>query len=329
MEEIPKDGEAGKELKMEKKKQSPKTKKTGGEMEKKFDTEEITVGKVSITSPGKILYQESGITKGDVARYYQQVSDRMMPYLQHRILSEVRCPRGIGSACFYKRHPMHEGQGVESIQVLSDHGEPEEYVYITGASGLLGEVQMNTLEFHPWGSRVETLEKPDIMVFDLDPDEGLDIESTRRGVRDLKEMLDQRSLVSYLKTSGGKGYHIVIPFQAAAGWDVFHAYAQHIAKAMEAMWPDRYTSNARKSQRSGRIFVDWLRNGRGATSVAPYSVRARVGAPVSMPIAWKELDTVAPQDITMAEAVARLKKRDPWEGFFDQKQALKQTTVEA
>ena len=170
---------------------------------------------------------------------------------------------------------------------------------------------------------MESLEKPDVMVFDLDPDEGMDLARIRQGVRDLKGMLDQLSLMSYLKTSGGKGYHIVIPLKPKADWDAFHDFAKNIAKTMEAMWPDRYTSNVRKEQRKGRIFIDWIRNGRGATSVAPYSLRAREGAPVSMPISWKELDKIAPKDIKMADAVSRSRQGDPWEGFFENDQQLK------
>ena len=199
----------------------------------------------------------------------------------------------------------------------------EVYYYVEDIFGLLYEVQINTLEFHTWGSRVETQKKPDLMVFDLDPDEGLDLEKIRQGVRDLKSLLDDLSMKSYLKTSGGKGYHVVIPFKPGAGWEAFHQFAQNIAKTMEAKWPDRYTSNVRKNSRKNRIFVDWMRNGRGATSVAPYAVRAREGAPVSMPITWKELDTITPQGISMMEALARLRRKDPWEDFFDNSQRLK------
>lgn len=277
---------------------------------------------VKITSPDKVLYQETGITKGDVAKYYMEISAKMLPYVENRIISTVRCPGGVESACFYKKHP-EKGAGVMAVPVTNKDGKTEDYFYVPDAYGLMTEVQMNTLEFHTWGSRVESLEKPDIMVFDLDPDEGMDLARIRQGVRDLKGMLDQLSLVSYLKTSGGKGYHIVIPLKPKADWDTFHDFAKNIAKTMEAMWPDRYTSNVRKEQRKGRIFIDWIRNGRGATSVAPYSLRAREGAPVSMPISWKELDKIAPKDIKIADAVSRSRQGDPWEGFFENDQQLK------
>jgi bifunctional non-homologous end joining protein LigD len=207
--------------------------------------------------------------------------------------------------------------------VSGSEGGTEDYFYIKDVSGLVSEAQMGTLEFHTWGSRADALEKPDLMVFDLDPDEGLGLDRVRQGVRDLHGILTERSLVSYLKTSGGKGYHVVVPFAPAASWGAFHEFARRVAEVMEQKWPERYTGNVRKNRRTGKIFIDWLRNSRGATSVAPYSVRARKGAGVSMPIAWEELDTVAPNAVGMADALARLAGEDPWEGFFRQDQLLK------
>ena len=165
--------------------------------------------------------------------------------------------------------------------------------------------------------------RPDVMVFDLDPDEGMDLATVRRGVREIKGILAELSLNSYLKTSGGKGYHVVVPLQPGASWDTFHEFARRVAEVMEAKWPDRYTSNVRKAKRAGRIFIDWMRNGRGATSIAPYSIRAKQGAGVSMPIAWEELDTVAPNGIHMADALARIGGDDPWRGFFENRQLLR------
>ena len=281
----------------------------------------VTLADFTLTNPGKILFKE-GVTKGDLAAYYLKVSSRMLPHLKNRILSAVRCPSGIEKPCFYKKHPAKDTRGLVKVSVPGNDGKSEEYYYIADINGLMAEVQMNTLEFHTWGSRVDELEHPDCMVFDLDPDEGMGLDRIRQGVRDLKSMLDQLSLASYLKTSGGKGYHVVVPFAPASSWDAFHTFAQNLAKAMEAMWPDRYTGNVRKNRRNNRIFIDWIRNGRGATSVAPYSVRARSGAPVSMPITWKELDTVAPQGVSMNDAITRLRRKDPWDGFFENSQCL-------
>ena len=169
---------------------------------------------------------------------------------------------------------------------------------------------------------VDTLDKPDYMVFDLDPDEKMDISQIRRGVRDLKKILDELSLKAYLKTSGGKGYHVVVPFKPKASWDTFHEFAQKVAFLMESKWPNLYTSNIRKANRKGKIFIDWARNGKGATSVAPYSLRARKGATVSMPIAWSELDKITPNEITIKNALEKIKKSDPWRDFFKVNQEL-------
>jgi len=247
----------------------------------------------------------------------------MLPYVSHRVLSIVRCPKGIAQTCFYKKHPGPGSLGIVTIPISTSDGKLEDYFYIENTSGLIAEAQMGTLEFHIWGSRVDELEKPDLMVFDLDPDEGMDLSRVREGVRDVKNILAELSLNSYLKTSGGKGYHVVVPLKPAAPWDGFHNFARRVAEVMEQKWPDRYTSNVRKAKRTNKIFIDWIRNGRGATSIAPYSLRARKGAGVSMPLAWAELDTVAPDGVNMAEALRRIAGNDPWQDFFRNNQQLK------
>jgi bifunctional non-homologous end joining protein LigD len=295
------------------------------DLEKKVQTkgDNIVIEGINITNPDKVIFDDPKITKAEVTRYYAQVSERMLPYISHRILSSVRCPKGVSQPCFYKKHPGPDNKGVITMPVTNSDGEMEDYFYIDGVSGLVYEAQMGTLEFHTWGSRVDALEKPDVMVFDLDPDEGMDLSMVRRGVKDLKSILEELSLISYLKTSGGKGYHVVVPLKSAASWEVFRDFARRVAELMEGKWPDRYTSNVRKNKRVNKIFIDWIRNGRGATSVAPYSIRARTGARVSMPITWGELDTVAPDSITMADALTRVTGDDPWKDFFRNHQLLK------
>ncbi len=283
----------------------------------------IVVEGVKISSPDKVMFDDPVITKLDVVQYYAKISEYMLPYVSHRILSIVRCPKGISQTCFYKKHPGLGSKGIITLPIAVGSGETEDYFYIDSASGLISEVQMGTLEFHTWGSRVDELEKPDVMVFDLDPDEGMELSQVRQGVKDVKSILKELSLNSYLKTSGGKGYHVVVPLKPVVTWDTFHDFARRFAEVMEQKWPDRYTSNVRKVKRSGKIFIDWIRNGRGATSVAPYSIRARKGARVSMPISWEELDTVAPSDITMEEALSRINDTDPWKDFFQNNQRLK------
>ena len=285
--------------------------------------EAVIIEGVKISSPDKVIFEDLQITKEDVVRYYAKVSERMLPYVSHRVLSLVRCPKGVSQSCFYKKHPGPDSKGIVILPVPTSGGDVEDYFYIENAYGLLAEAQMGTLEFHTWGSRVETLEKPDIMVFDLDPDEGMDLQTVRQGVRDIKSILDELSLISYLKTSGGKGYHVVVPLEPSVSWDAFHDFAKRVAQVMEQKWPDRYTSNVRKANRTNKIFIDWIRNGRGATSIAPYSIRARKKARISMPIIWDELDTIAPDGVTLPDALQRVRGNDPWKGFFQNHQLLK------
>ncbi|MDU6264072.1 MAG: DNA ligase D [Anaerocolumna aminovalerica] len=283
----------------------------------------IIIEGIKISNPDKVMFDDPVTTKIDVVQYYEKVSERMLPYVSHRILSIVRCPKGISQTCFYKKHPGAGSKGIITIPITTSSGEIEDYFYIENAPGLISEVQMGTLEFHTWGSRVDEIEKPDVMVFDLDPDEGMDLSRVRQGVLDIRSILNELSLNSYLKTSGGKGYHVVVPLKPVVTWDAFHDFAKRVAEVMEQKWPDRYTSNVRKAKRTDKIFIDWIRNGRGATSITPYSIRARKGARVSMPIAWDELDTVAPDGITMADALLRISDSDPWKGFFQNDQMLK------
>ncbi|MBN7772381.1 DNA ligase D [Clostridium aminobutyricum] len=278
---------------------------------------------IKITNPDKVIFENPVITKLDVVRYYETIAERMLPYVSNRILSIVRCPKGMSQSCFFKKHPAAKNKAIVTIPVTNSNGETEDYFYIENTSGLVYEAQMGTLEFHTWGSRADNLEKPDRMVFDLDPDEGMNLETVRQGVKDVKSILQELSLISFLKTSGGKGYHVVVPFEPSVDWETFYDFAKRIAVVMEQKWPDRYTSNVRKANRKNKIFIDWIRNGRGATSIAPYSIRAREGARVSMPITWEELDTVAPDGINMAEALSRMNGMDPWKDFFQIDQRLK------
>ena len=309
-----------KEIKREK---AEETQPQSNEKEGKPMEKGLIIEGVKISSPDKIIYNELDITKEDVVRYYSKVAERMLPYVRNRILSIVRCPKGVSQACFYKKHPGPGSKGIITMHIPTGNDETVEYFYIENATGLISEAQMGTLEFHTWGSSVEQLEKPDIMVFDLDPDEGMKIDRVRQGVEDIKSILDELNLNSYLKLSGGKGYHVVVPLKPTAYWDKFHDFAKQTAEVMENKWPDRYTSNVRKAKRKGKIFIDWIRNARGATSIAPYSLRARKGAKVSMPIFWDELYTVAPDGINLEDALIRIEGKDPWEDFFQNTQMLR------
>lgn len=283
----------------------------------------LFIGGVKISNPDRIIFEDPAIRKVDVVKYYAQVSERMLPYAGNRLLSVVRCHKGVTETCFFKKHPGADNKGIAAVPVINSSGETKEYFCVKNVYGLISEAQMGTIEFHTWGSRADDIDRPDVMVFDLDPDVDLELGRVREGVRDLKSILDQLALVSYLKTSGGKGYHVVVPFLPSADWDTFSGFAKRIAEIMEQKWPDRYTSNIRKDKRRDRIFIDWIRNGRGATSIAPYSIRARKGALVSMPISWEELDTIPPDGIDMEKALSRITGIDPWKDFYQTRQRLK------
>ena len=283
---------------------------------KKIKNGKDVVEGIDISNSDKLIYKNPNITKMDVIKYYQIVSKRMIPFLKNRIISTVRCPDGIDESWFFKKHFENEREGFTKINVLNKDMENEEYYYLTNIKGLISEAQMNSIEFHIWGSMINELDYPDIMVFDLDPDELLSLSKLRDGVRDLKSILDDLKLKSFLKTSGGKGYHIVVPIKNKINWEEFRNIAKNIADLMESKWPDKYTSNIRKSERQNKIFIDWHRNTKSATSVAPYSLRARNGAPVSFPISWDELDKIKPNEINIKKALKKIKEKDPWKDFF-------------
>ena len=280
--------------------------------------DEITnnIKKIEITNPDKIIYKNPKITKIDIINYYKKVSKRMLPLIENRLISTIRYPNGSKGNSFFKKHfeNLHKFLGMKRLNNKKEH--QNDYYYIKDMNGLISEVQMNSYEFHIWGSKVNDIRHADRLVFDLDPDEHLSIDKLREGVKDLKSILDDYKLESYLKTSGGKGYHIIVPLHNLVTWKEARTIAKNIAKLMEAKWPDKYTSNMKKEKRKGKIFIDWVRNTKGATSVAPYSLRKKKKLTVSMPISWSELDKIKPDEITIAEALKRLKRKDPWKNLY-------------
>ena len=270
---------------------------------------------IELTNPDKVIFKNPKVTKKDIFNYYEKVAKRMLPFIENRLISTIRLPDGVGGTPFYKKHfeNIDNCLGVKKLKNKDD--ARNDYYYIKDINGIMQEVQMNSYEFHIWGSKVDDVNHADILVFDLDPDENLSLSKLREGVKDLKKILDDYNLESFLKTSGGKGYHIVVPLRNKTTWKNARSIAKNIAKLMEATWPDKYTSNMKKSKRKGKIFIDWVRNIKGATSVAPYSIRLRKKATVSMPIKWSELDKIKPDEITIDKAIKRLKNIDPWEKF--------------
>jgi bifunctional non-homologous end joining protein LigD len=274
-----------------------------------------------LSHPDRILWPQDGITKQGLAEFYTDIADWILPHVTGRVLSLVRCPGGVGKSCFYAKH-IWEGAGKAFEPV--DVGEAEPMMAIRDIDGLLTLVQANVLEIHPWGSRVEKLEQPDRIIFDLDPGEDVAWEEVIAAAVEVKERLKALGLDSFVKTTGGKGLHVVSPIVPQAPWDKVKAFTKTFAEAMAAD-SSKYLAVMSKSRRKGRIFVDYLRNGRGATAVAAYSTRARNGAAISVPLTWSELQTgIRANHFTIDNLRQRLshRKRDPWAGFFSLKQKL-------
>lgn len=271
---------------------------------------------IKLTSPKKVIFKKEKVTKEDIFNYYKLIGNRMMPFLDNRLISTVRCPNGNLNETFYMKHLNTDSKDIGKKKLKSKNNEESYYYYIKNINGLLSEVQMNSFEFHIWGSKQNSIKKPDILVFDLDPDEGLSLSSVRKCVKDLKVILDNLKLKSYLKTSGGKGYHIYVPIFDVT-WKKCEEIAENISELMVLNNPNKYTTNIRKDKRDNKIFIDYFRNKEGATSVAPYSLRLKSNASISCPIKWSELDTVKPKDITIKNIRLRLKRKNPWEDFFN------------
>lgn len=265
---------------------------------------------VAISHRDRVLFPESGQTKGDLADYYLCLAPLMLPFAANRPISLVRCPQGRARKCFFQRHDSGSfGPHVHQVPVREKDGSVEDYIYIADMAGLLACVQMGTIEFHGWGSRADALEQPDRMIFDLDPDEGLGFDEVKRAARDIRARLEEIGLVSFAMLSGGKGVHVVVPLSPGHGWDVHKDFARRFAEALSMAEPDRFTATMSKARRKGRIFIDWLRNQRGSTAVLPYSARARAGAPVAVPIDWNELDDMRDAHPFGIDDAARLVER--------------------
>ncbi|TFI58119.1 DNA ligase D [Sphingomonas parva] len=246
---------------------------------------------IRITNPERVIFPDSGVTKQELVDYYRVVGPLMAVWSANRPLSLVRCPQGRGKKCFFQKHNTGSfGPQVHQIEIEEKKGEIEDYVYVEDVAGLIACVQMGTIEFHGWGSSVADVEKPDRLIFDIDPDEGLDFAETRRAARDLHRYLADMGLVSFPLLTGGKGLHVVVPLTPEAEWPEVKDFAQRFCVALATAEPERFTANLAKAKRKGRMFLDYLRNQRGATAIMPYSSRAREGAPVSAPISWDELD---------------------------------------
>ena len=286
-------------------------------------TGERFVAGVRLSNPDKVLYAEQGITKSDLADYYAAVADRILPHVARRPITMVRCPTGQGKKCFYQRHA---GSGVpEQLGEVLIPGFDEPYLYIKDLPGLIAMVQMGVLEMHPWAVTVERPDRADRIVFDLDPDEGLGFEEVREAALIVREGFRTVDLESFAMLSGGKGVHVVVPLIPRAEWPAVRGFTELFCATLAEAQPQRFTVALPKAERAGRIFLDYLRNHRTATAVLPYSVRARPGAPVAAPVAWRELDRVeGPAQYTIADAAGLIRraKSRALEGWGEADQVL-------
>ena len=283
---------------------------------------EIDMGGVKLTHPERILWPQSGITKQGLADYYAEIADWILPHVAGRVLSLLRCPSGTSDKCFFAKHPW---SGLSNVVQRVDVGEKEPMLVLDSPAGLMSLVQAGVVEIHPWGSRADHLDRPDRLIFDLDPGEDVPWSAVIAAAGEVRDRLEARGLKSFVKTSGGKGLHVVVPIEPLTGWAEAKSFTASVAQAMAADRPDRYVATAAKRARGGRIFVDYLRNDRGSTAVAAYSTRALPQASVSTPLEWDELSEGLRSDhFTVGNVRHRLAflKRDPWKGFFKVRQRI-------
>lgn len=286
---------------------------------------------VRLTNPDKVIYPGSKITKAELVAYYAAVSEKMMPYLRDHPLSLVRSTDGHLSKTFFQKHQLPGmPEAIKSGQLSKMSGKESQVLWIEDLAGLVRGVQMNTLEFHVWGCDRHAPDLPDRMVFDIDPDEGLDFSDVRQAAIDIRDVLNVIGLGSWPLVSGGKGIHVVVPLVPQADWNAVNAFCQDFAELLAKTEPRRFVANMSKARRTGKVFLDYLRNGQGSTAICPWSTRARAGGSVAMPVNWQELNNLsAANTFDIFEAARRAGADDPWRGYFDSEQVLTESMRQA
>jgi bifunctional non-homologous end joining protein LigD len=283
------------------------------------------VGGVKLSNPERVLFSEAGLTKLDLAQYLLAVSERMLPYVRRRPLSLVRCPEGVAKQCFFQKH-IKKGMpdALKSVDVRESDGETAQYLMIDDTAGLVSVAQIGGVEIHLWGSTAKKLERPDRLIFDLDPDPSVNFVAVREAARDVRDLLQTAGLISFPLVTGGKGIHVVVPLDASQDWDTVKSFARGVATKLAENEPERFVATMAKVKRKGRIFIDWLRNERGATAVAPYSPRAKAEASVATPVAWSELSRIEGANVfTIPIVLQRLKRKtDPWSDYVSVRQRI-------
>lgn len=278
-----------------------------------------------LTNPNKVLFPAEGITKQELLDYYALVAERMLPHVENRPLTLVRCPNGYGKPCFFQKHPgSAQIKGLHDIPIAEKEGSSA-YSALDDEEGLFALVQLGALEIHTWGSRADDFEHPDLLVFDLDPDPSVDYSAVIAGAHAVREVFEHAGLETFVKTTGGKGLHVCVPIEPSLSWDEAKDFTGRVAQAMAERSPGLYVATQSKAKRKGKTFIDYLRNGRGATFVAPYSTRAREGAPIAVPLEWDELSSkLPPQHFNLRNIRKRLSilRKDPFERMTRLRQRL-------
>jgi bifunctional non-homologous end joining protein LigD len=277
------------------------------------------VAGVRLSSPDRVYYPDDGITKRELADYWESVAEKALPLLAQRPLSMVRCPETIAE-CFYQKRVSESIPDSVPRVVVKAGREP--YAMVDDLRSLISLVQVGVIEFHVWGARADRLDRPDLVVFDLDPDPDLPWRNTAETALLLRELLDELGLVSFVRGTGGKGLHVVAPLERRATWDEVKEFSHALARQFVRTAPDRFTTTVTKSRRKGKILIDYLRNDPESTAIASWSPRARAGAPIAVPLAWDELDADVRPEITVRDAQMRLMRPDPWAEFEDARRAL-------
>ncbi|HEY2861046.1 MAG TPA: DNA ligase D [Terracidiphilus sp.] len=287
---------------------------------------------LAITRPTKVLDETSGMTKQQLAEYYVAVADHMLPHIADRPLSILRSPDGVGKQAFFQKH-VNKGlpAGLRTVSIPNKKtGKPEDFLTLNSVDGLVGMAQLGVLEIHPWGSKNNAVDQPDRIIFDLDPDEAVPWPTLAAAAEELRTRLDQLKLISYLKSTGGKGLHVVIPILPDFDWAPIKQFAYAIVLKMEKENPTRYTTNMSKAVRKNRIYLDYLRNDRESTAIAVFSTRARPGVPVAVPLEWKELKTTERPSfhVTDFDGWKKRLRRDPWKEMLASRQRLTKETLQ-
>jgi bifunctional non-homologous end joining protein LigD len=286
---------------------------------------ETAVAGVRLTNPDRVMYPDQGLTKLDVARYYETIADWILPHVEGRPTTLVRCPEGLSEPCFYQKHTGWWAPEALRRVKIQEKTKVGDYLVVDDLPGLVGLAQIGILELHTWNSVADDVEHPDRIVFDLDPDTALPWARVIEAARTVRERLTADGLASFVKTTGGKGLHVVVPLAGRPTWEACAGYAEAIATEIAGRAPRDYVALMSKAKRTGKVFIDWLRNIRGATSIAAYSTRAKPGAPVSTPVAWDELEARGgPPDFTVKNVPRRLAGlgADPWAGYWKARQKL-------